>query len=243
MKYLSIIGVGIFCLLIGCVDDFSEANPPRPLDSPFFILSTNQTTLRSDQTAELTLSVVDAPGKIDSVDFFLPEGKGTVTLDAASFNSEKGKEKGTFKGIFTPADNTEGAVTITVTLYDAQEDQNRKSHVETVNLTVKFACTGKDISGTYDTESCEDSVKKVTINASGDQFNLSDLTAGTFGIDVPVVLVCDNGLLSAASVVVDTFEFSGITGEYDPDGSFYLEWTVTSPGAGSGDCVTEFNPE
>ena len=72
-----IVGIMAVALMSSCVDDFQDANPPRAFDSPYFVLNVNQTAILSDQTTELTLSVVDAPGKIEAVEFSLGDDAGT----------------------------------------------------------------------------------------------------------------------------------------------------------------------
>ena len=241
MKFLNKIFVGVMALALfsGCVDDFQDANPPQAFDSPYFILNVDKTQLFSDQTVELTLSVLDAPGKIESVEFALGEGQGSVTLDDASFNAAKGQETGNIKATFNPPQTIEGTVSINVTLFDAQGD-NQKSHQQSVNLEVNHACTGRNIAGTYDGVTCEDSTKQVTVTENGSDFNVSDITAGTFGagVDIAAVLSCGGGLLSAPDVSVDTFDVSNIVGEVAPDGSILLNWTVNTPNTGF-ECSTE----
>lgn len=233
-------GVMVMALFSSCVDDFQDANPDRPFDSPYFVLNTDNTLLLSDQTVLLTLTVLDAPGKVESVEFSVAEGQGSVTLDQASFDAVKGQETGTFTGTFNPSATYEGTVAINVTLFDAQGD-NQKSHNQSVNVVVNHACTGRDLAGIYDGVSCDDSTKQVTVTEDAGNYNVSDVTAGAFGasVDVAAVLSCDNGLLTAPAVSVDTFEFSGIGGEVDPDGSIHLIWTVTTPNTVSSICSTD----
>ena len=234
-------GVLALTSFTGCVDDYSDANGPRPLDSPFFILSTDRDEIFSHETATLNLAVIDAPGKVEALDFNVSDGFGTVTLDQASFDAAKGQEKGTITATFNPPAN-EGTATITVTLSDAQGEQ-QKSHVASVELDVHFSCVGQDLSGNYDAVNCDDDAAKATINAAGADFSLSDLTAGLYGMDIPVTLTCSNGVLTAAGVTVDTLEFTDISGEIEPDGSIILDWTVDSPNTDPSDCSTEFTLE
>jgi hypothetical protein len=242
MKIIANILAGIMtmALLSSCVDDYQDANPPRAFDSPFFVLNVDQAAILSDQTTEITLSVVDAPGKIDSVGFALAEDQGTVTLDQASLDAAKGQETGSIKATYNPPQNNEGTFSIQVTLFDGQGDR-QKSHQETANILVNHACTGRTLVGTYDAVSCDDSVKQVTITEAAGGFEVTDFTAGAFGagFDVAATLVCDGGLLSANAVSKDTFDFSGIKGEVDPDGSIYLEWTVTTPNTEATVCTTD----
>ncbi|MCB0835374.1 MAG: hypothetical protein KDD63_14250 [Bacteroidetes bacterium] len=235
-----IVGIMAVALMSSCVDDFQDANPPRAFDSPYFVLNVNQTAILSDQTTELTLSVVDAPGKIEAVEFSLGDDAGTVTLDQASLDGAKGQETGSIKATYNPPQNNEGTFTIQVTLLDGQGDR-QKSHQESVDILVNHACTGQGLAGTYSAESCDDSVKQVVVTEASGGFEVSDLTAGNFGagFDVAAVLVCDGGLLTASAVSKDTFDFSGISGEVDPDGSIHLEWTVTTPNTDPVGCSTD----
>lgn len=223
-----------------CVDDYQDANPARPLDSPFFIMNADRDIVRSDQTVMLTLNVVDAPGTVESISFRTSDDLGAVSLDQASFDGVKGREAGSFQATFTPPQDAEGSVTITAVLADGQ-GENQKTHTESVQVVVNFACTGEDLSGTYEAVSCDDSIKTVSLVPGGGGFVISDLSAGTYGaaLDVPATLRCQGGVLLADEVSVDTLTFSNIGGEVNPDGSMELVWTVSSPNTTPTHCATD----
>jgi len=142
-----------------CVDDYTDANPPPRLDAPTLRISASgsnqkietipvnpyQNTYIAYQTyggpVEYTVSVIDAPGKVGSVNV---EGSvpdfGTVTLDDASVNALIGQEVGSFKFTFTPnpalPDASDRALNLVIEVTDSQVSQDGEAAPKTTTLTL-----------------------------------------------------------------------------------------------------------
>lgn len=122
MKNIKIfILIGLVIALPGsCVDDYMDANPPRPLDGPALSLLPDE-TLSMGETTSFSVNVIEAPGMIDSVAYSLSEDIGTLVVDEASVNALIGKESGSFNVTYTaPTATEESEVRITFVVYDAQ---------------------------------------------------------------------------------------------------------------------------
>lgn len=108
---------------IACVDDFTDANPPRQLDAPGVTISATTTAnlvvqsvpvnpfqnnyeafVGYGSTGQITVNVLRAPGKVSSVSVepSIPE-YGTVAIDEASVSALNGKDAGTFNFTYTPS--------------------------------------------------------------------------------------------------------------------------------------------
>lgn len=154
----------ILLLAAGCVDDFTASNPKPQLDAPGIIASapiSDNLLVRAVATnpfqnkyeayvtygseAQLTISVLDAPGKVASVSVepSIPEF-GTVKLDDASVATIKGKEKGEFKFTFTPsttlANTADRSLNLVVTVTDAQLD-TKSGESSPLSTTLTIATT------------------------------------------------------------------------------------------------------
>ena len=113
----------------------------------------------ASQTVELTLSVIDCQGGIDSVGVVLSDTIATAMVDEESLSAVKGKTSGEIKvNVTTDAQiDAETDLTIDVTLYDGQEPVNwfgkeipyRKSSTESYDVTV-VTCTSTGLAGVYD---------------------------------------------------------------------------------------------
>jgi hypothetical protein len=152
------------CLLVmatSCVDDFTDANQPRQLDAPAIAISATTTDnllvqpvpvnpfqnnfeafVGYGSSAQFTISVLDAPGKVNSVSVVpsIPE-YGTVAIDEASVNALKGTEKGNFKFTFTPnaalVGTADRAFNLVITVTDSQADtRTGESAPVTTSITV-----------------------------------------------------------------------------------------------------------
>lgn len=167
---------GVLTLVTGCVDDYTDANPPGKLDAPTMRISavgSNQKIVRvptnpyqSDYVAyaqyggsvEFTVSVIDAPGKVSTVSVVpsVPDF-GTVTLDNSTVTSIAGQERGDFKFIFTPnptlPDQTDRSLNLDINVSDSQLNPNGEPGPKTTKLTVAtnlVACLGEQLEeGTY----------------------------------------------------------------------------------------------
>jgi hypothetical protein len=240
-RYAYLLFVSLF-LLGACAEEYEFYNPEPALDAPYFILSASDTALLNTGTSILTVNVVDAPGGIDSVVISVEEDFGSATVDQASFDAVKGQEKASFQVNYTPPNN-EGDVDITVRLFDGQAADNQKFYEATITLEVTFACEGVDLSGTYNAENCGGGTNTPTVTGGSGTFTISDFTGGLIGTDVPIDITCGGENFSANAVTVDTFTFAAIGGSVDPDGYFFLTYTVSTPNTGSDNCFTEFFPQ
>ncbi|EMR01154.1 hypothetical protein [Cesiribacter andamanensis] len=129
--------LGILLISVACVDDYFEANPPLPLDSPYSVLTVDDTELTGGESTNFTVRVVDAPGLVDSVAYITTDDKGTVVFDQGSLNSVIGSESGTFTGTFTAPYDASGPFTLTIVVFDAQGEQ-MKSHTMSETLTLTY---------------------------------------------------------------------------------------------------------
>jgi hypothetical protein len=150
-------------LMVACVDEYDEANPPRRLDGPAAFASlgnvVNAPNLDDDtynwvslsNPATININVADAPGKINGVnivqenEFGLPSEIATTAFD---LNQIAGQEKGNFSINYIPT--TTGIEIVEVELLDAQTPQ--KSAVLTFDpIRVVDACISNvSLVGFYD---------------------------------------------------------------------------------------------
>ena len=129
-------------LLLACVDDFEDANPPRLLDAPAVnSLSISDTLVDGGGDLSLSINVTDAPGGVDSIGIAAQDDngieRGTSTVDTPLTLQTSGQFTMTYTA---PSDYT-GEVTISVAVFDRQFDEDgdlvRKSSVpQTVEITV-----------------------------------------------------------------------------------------------------------
>jgi hypothetical protein len=137
--YNGLLWLGVMVASVACVDDYFEANPPLPLDSPYSTLTVEDDTLAGGETTNFTVRIVDAPGLIDSVGYTTTDDGGTVVFDQASLNSVMGQTEGTITGQFTAPTNATGAFTLSIIVYDAQEGDARKSFTMSETLRISYA--------------------------------------------------------------------------------------------------------
>lgn len=150
--------------LFSCVDDFEDANPPRLLDGPFGfpklegaeLISTTDLDntainfLPLNSEAQISVSIVDAPGVIESATYSLnnivqPEPLGTLSLDISGV---KDKEKGTLVATYTTGD-VPGDETITITVVDRQG--KKQDYTFEVRIANTDCFSNTDLSGFYNT--------------------------------------------------------------------------------------------
>jgi hypothetical protein len=196
----------------GCVDDYTDSNPPAQKDAPALRISASgdanvavQSLPLNKYTAyvnygepvEFTVTVVNAPGKIGAIDVSSSiEEFGTVAIDEASVAALQGKTSGDFKFTFTPSadlpDQKDRALNIEVSVSDTQLDKDGESSPKTTTLTVPVTlvngpCLSEGIvAGTY-----------VVSDASGnldggetyDQSVLVDNSEGVFAADMVTVVI------------------------------------------------------
>ncbi|HTE29729.1 MAG TPA: hypothetical protein VK666_05100 [Chryseolinea sp.] len=169
--------LGLIFIAAACVDDYKDANPTHPLDAPFLRISGAGANQKVESvpvnpyqntylayatygsTVEFTVTVVDAPGKVNGVTVVpsVPD-YGTVTLDNASVSNLMGQDKGEFKFTFTPnpalPDMSDRAMNLVVTVDDNQTNQLGEPEPVSTILTMPtnlVACISEDIEeGTYE---------------------------------------------------------------------------------------------
>ena len=117
--------VGLATFLNACVDDYQDANPPRLKDSPAVSsVTVANELLKSGESTKITAVVVDAPAGVDSVGVEAldedDEPVGTYTVDTPL----TGQTKGDIEITFTAPTGVSSAITITVTVYDKQFDED-----------------------------------------------------------------------------------------------------------------------
>jgi uncharacterized protein YxeA len=159
MKKISSIFLAVILFASACVDDYTDANPKSGKDAPTLRISsagTNETVISSpanrfqnnqnayaiyNTPAQFTVSVVDAPGKIGTinVDSSVPEF-GSVSIDESSVAAIQGSESGDFKFTFVPnpelSVDEDRTLNITVTVSDTQTDGDGEAAPKTTSLTM-----------------------------------------------------------------------------------------------------------
>jgi len=201
MKY--IYSLILFCVtagLIGCVDDYTDYNPPGQKNGPFVMLSASgndNIVLTSSQPlntytayvqygggpVEITVNVIDAPGTIGSASVTSSiEEFGTVELDEPSFNAVKGKTSGSFKFTFTPSTTlptmADRGLNLEVAVSDTQLDSKGKESPVTSTITIPVTlvsgpCLSKLAAGQYKVTSASG------ILDGGEAYNEEDLIANS----------------------------------------------------------------
>ncbi|MFZ6014197.1 MAG: hypothetical protein ACOYXT_27895 [Bacteroidota bacterium] len=171
--FLLILVLGV--TISACVDDYTDANPPRRLDAPTLRISETGNTQKVltipvdrfqntftayvgyGEPSTFTISVIDAPGKVSAVSVTpsVPDF-GTVTLNASSVAALQGKEVGEFTFTFTPnpnlGDTDDRLLNLVVTVTDSQTDEKGESRPKTTTLTLPthlVACITEGLEGTY----------------------------------------------------------------------------------------------
>lgn len=168
--------LGLFIISMSCVDDYTDANPRHPLDAPFFRITGNgsnqvietipanayQSNYRVyaqyGAAVEFTVVVVDAPGRVASVNVVpsVPD-YGTITLNESTVSSLVGQEKGEFKFTFTPnpnlPDGSDRSMNLVVSVTDGQLNDTGVSDAKTTVLTLPtnlVSCISDGVeAGTY----------------------------------------------------------------------------------------------
>ncbi len=157
----------LIAAVTGCVDDYTEFNPPAQLDAPHFRVSatgsnqlieatnvnnwqkTYSAYVLYDDPVTFTVSVVDAPGKVGSVSVTgsVPDF-GTITMDEASVNALVGKEQGEFRFTFTPnpdltnKESEDRALNLVVNVTDMQLDDKGREDPKTTTMTIPTTIGG-----------------------------------------------------------------------------------------------------
>jgi hypothetical protein len=115
-------------------------------DGPIFTVSTEEDTLLSNGTTNVTIDITSVPG--GGIDEILAlAGAGSIELDEQSVNDAIGKSSAVVTGVYSAGEAlATGEVDITVTVID--QAQRRASTISTDILVI--CPSAEDISGTYD---------------------------------------------------------------------------------------------
>lgn len=182
--------VAIGCSL-SCVDDYTDANPPRGLDAPWIMAMPNDTVFLGE-SVEFEVFVSDAPGLIDSVSFTLSDTMGTFVLDEASVAAIIGSTAGSFKGTYTAPDYEDGDIEIRFTVYDRQSATDFKGKSIDQRKSTTRTKTVVFLHSTDDPEilTITPAAAAVASVGAGAEIEFSvtfDIPAGFGGIEVPIV--------------------------------------------------------
>ncbi|MBL6447877.1 hypothetical protein JMN32_16270 [Fulvivirga sp. 29W222] len=159
--------IGVFAILvISCVDDFEDANPPRLLDAPELTGTQSADTVSGGDEVSFTLVVSDAPAGIDSVSVAGPDDAPIFTSNVAGL---LGQTKGTVEVKYTVPYTVVGGFEVTVSVWDSQTDSKGKDASkrfdETFGLVAKYAFDAPTFSvSTNDAALDHNDSTKVTIN-------------------------------------------------------------------------------
>jgi hypothetical protein len=187
-------------LLISCVDDYQDANPPRLLDAPAVSSVTAADDLILDgQSTQITIVVVDCPAGIDSVAYEIADENGdpigTVTID--NLDEMKGQTKGDIVATYNSVAKTAAEVTLTFTVYDLQLREGEEIRKSSVPQSAEVAVVcASDLAGTYNAVSGGTSTDgDAAINPAVDIQSVITLTAtstpGEYAIDKSTGKVMD----------------------------------------------------
>ena len=142
-----VLSLSVALVVLSCVDDYQDANPPRLLDAPAVnSISIDNDMLFDGESATITIPVVDAPAGIDSLGYSVevlegdPEMPGNITLD--NFSELRGRTEGELIVTYTAPENTAVTVELTFVVFDLQMREGeviRKSSVaRSVTVEVKW---------------------------------------------------------------------------------------------------------
>lgn len=214
-KHLSYI---FFLLMLGgvisCVDDYEDANPPLPLDAPFSTLSVEDDTLAGGESTSFTITIVDAPGGIDSVGYITTDDKGQVIIDDASLNAAMGQQEGVITGTFIAPNNARGDFTLTLVVYDMQSEP-RKSYTISEELFIEAAFEDPSF----------------TLTASENDVALGESTTLSINVEAPANIENVRIFSSNGSVILDEASLESVRGAT----SGTVTATYTAPEAPSQD--------
>ncbi|GEM_PF-2623317 len=187
-------------VVLSCVDDFQDANPPSLLDGPYYTVSLSTDTVTGGESFNFVISVIDAPGGIDTVSITTPDNIGSYSFN--NLDAMRGQTEGEITGTFVSPTTFEGDLELSFELFDEQVDEDgddaAKSLVVADEIYVGFPSGLSEFTLDFPVESF----------TRGDQFDFEiNVTSSPGGIDSIFVLV-DNG-----SVAIDPTDYAGIVGE------------------------------
>lgn len=113
------------CILVACVDEYEDANPPLPLDGPYAYVSSSiepgdsGIPLAGGEEVTFSVNIVDAPGGLESIDFLFSQGGEVVSH---TFDQLIGQTSGTFDVTVRAPYNINGQTTLTMEISDGQPE-------------------------------------------------------------------------------------------------------------------------
>lgn len=138
-------------LVMACVDDFQDANPPRLLDAPaVFEVSSSKTLLSGGESTTITISVSDAPAGVDSVAVEDTDDLGIAVGGTTVLVSGQGSTKGEVIAEYTAPMGFSGAVNLAVSVFDAQvDDKGDDAKKSSVAQDIEVSIVCGSLSGAY----------------------------------------------------------------------------------------------
>lgn len=183
IKYAYTLIFGI--LLSACVDDYEDANPAPLLDAPIGSLTpassaptnnSGQIVLEGGEEATVSISIYDAPGRLDSIAYEFTRG-GEVT--GSTFDNVRGQETGSFDVTFQAPYNLDGVTTMNINVYDSQLDEDGEPAPKSFTFSQAF-----DVSFAFEAPSLEvDIPADPLFKGMSKDFSVSVVSAPGGGID------------------------------------------------------------
>jgi len=225
MKLFNVISCAFLILvLVSCVDDPEDINPPSLLDAPQLLLSIDTDTIIGGNNFNFSVNIIDAPGAIsDSVVVSTPNDLGSFTTNIQSL---VGQTEGVLTGTFTTPTNFEGDFGINITIFDQQENALNQTGAPKASLVSGSVYIKYPLSApTFD----------VDIPNSEGLIRGESTTINVDRMDVPggianVIITADKGSVQLDQVDVDGLigQTSGsISAEYVSDAAFVGDVNIT----------------
>jgi hypothetical protein len=251
MKTALIKVIAMSIIITGCtVDDYTDANPPRPKDGPAGFMSlaggnfivdteTDGTSfiylMVNGGNAIFNIDIVDAPGLLDSVGFSNEFGEAIADLGEA-----QGQAEGLISVTYTP--EAEGDENLTIVVFDAQSPRKSVAFTPDQQIKTVDACFASrplvgfygTVTSGFDSETGSnytdlEAVVEFRINAGGvNHPGLYRLTDGSFGL-YPLqgfannfinVTFCGDEITNANEEFTDLF-----SGTLNADGTITVTWS------------------
>lgn len=194
------LALAIMAVIISCVDDYIDANPPRLKDGPFFKVSLSEDSIKGGETFNFTINVIDAPGGIDSVSISNPQNVGSYTLD--NLDALKGKTTGEITGVYTSPTTFEGSLELNFELFDAQTDEKGEDASKGLSVKESIYVTFPDNATLFMLDAADTSV----VRGESLTFDIV-ITDAPGGVD-SVYASADNG-----EIEIDQADFNAIKGK------------------------------
>jgi len=254
----------IFGLLIigstSCVDDFEDANPPPLLDGP----ATTEAIAGSDVvvsggSVDITVTVVDAPGGLDSASVIATDALGVDRGGTAVLTSGQGITEGQAVVTYTSLAGLSGGLTLSVRVWDGQVDQDgddASKGSDPLDVEVTLLC-GLN-AGTYNGDGnilVDDFgsgpytfIENITLGdcETEDEYLVSDISGGLYGSDYADAYGTDPAAATLVIAADQSVSWTGVSDQFggeiieDPAGlgsnfnpttsTFTIYWTATQYG-------------